>query len=615
MACHLRVLLRNALHVPDMAFTVVSLGRIMRAGYLIELDDPFLNIKRKPSLVVIGRIPVSSNYLFKVENSLSAATSEEAEDLLTLHRRLGHVAPSTIRTLIRTNAITGVQLVDDPSIPFVCDSCEYAKTTRKPIRKERQEPLAEAFGDEIHTDVWGPAPVQSLGGRKYYVTFTDDATRWTQLENLRTKDKAFEAYKALVAWAQTQKGVHIKRLRSDRGGEFKSNKFTEFLQEQGTERRLTTANTPQHNGVAESLNRRLAERTRAMRHQAKMPKNLWAEAMKHAVWLKNRTSTRVLGNVTPYEKLRGEKPNFKDVPEWGQTVWVHAKKRSKLDARGIQGCWVGYDADSTHAHRIYWPEQGKISVERDVKFPARVKPTPPSHTTITVPPSVPLGATAPPPAPIPAQAPPPLIPAVQTPPSPASIPLPPSPLTPLSSESEKDEEEGEEEDEVEQELVPPDTPAQKRKKQKTAQALHPTRKSTRITKPSYRLRRIAAGEGTSGSVEMDTVQCVFNAEFDDLIAGAIQDIETDPKTYLEARSRPDWPLWKAAMATEKRAFETHWNTSVSGRIRRKCVTVVWLTVCQCPRYGTEWMAGLKRAHAHQRPHLPSLNGSHILLNM
>jgi len=75
-------------------------------------------------------------------------------------------SPSTLThvLLIFTNAITGVQLVDNPSAPFTCDSCDYAKLTRKPIRKERQAPLAKVFGDEVHTDVWGPAPVQSLGG-------------------------------------------------------------------------------------------------------------------------------------------------------------------------------------------------------------------------------------------------------------------------------------------------------------------------------------------------------------------------------------------------------------------------------------------------------------------
>jgi hypothetical protein len=72
-----------------------------------------------------------------------------------------------------------------------------------------------------------------------------------------------------------------------------------------------------------------------MRHQAGMPKNMWAKAIKHAIWLKNCTSTRALGNTTLYEKLYGEKPNFMDVPKWGGNVWVHTKKGSKLDMRGL----------------------------------------------------------------------------------------------------------------------------------------------------------------------------------------------------------------------------------------------------------------------------------------
>jgi hypothetical protein len=50
--------------------------------------------------------------------------------------------------------------------------------------------LATTFGDEVHSHVWGPSQISSLGGRKYYITFTDDHTRFTQLMPLRTKDKA-----------------------------------------------------------------------------------------------------------------------------------------------------------------------------------------------------------------------------------------------------------------------------------------------------------------------------------------------------------------------------------------------------------------------------------------
>ena len=188
------------------------------------------------------------------------------------------------------------------------------------------------------------------------------------LELLRTKDETLDAYKTFAAWAQTQHNVKIKRLRSDRGGEYTGNNFTKYLKEQGTERRLTTCDTPQHNGVAESLNCRLLERICAILHHSQLSNALWGEAIMFAIWLKNRTSTRALGNTTPYERLYKSKPDLSGVPEWGQKVWVHSPGRSKLDARAIEGRWVGFDHDSTHAHRVYWPGQQRVMVECDLKF-------------------------------------------------------------------------------------------------------------------------------------------------------------------------------------------------------------------------------------------------------
>src|SRR5882762_4506083 len=127
---------------------------------------------------------------------------------------------------------------------IICDSCEYAKLTRKAICKEREAPLAQNFGDEIHMDLWGKSPVASLGGRRYYVTFTDDATRYTKIDIIRTKDQTIDSYRAFAAWAHTQHGATIKHLRSDRGGEYTGRAFTKLLQEEGTERRLTTHDTP-----------------------------------------------------------------------------------------------------------------------------------------------------------------------------------------------------------------------------------------------------------------------------------------------------------------------------------------------------------------------------------
>ena len=98
---------------------------------------------------------------------------------------------------------------------------------------------------------------------------------------------------------------------------------------------------------------------------------LWGEAISHVVWVKNRSATRALDGKTPYEMLCGEKPNIANVPEWGTRCWVHNDSGSKLDARAREGHWVGYDPESTSAHRIYLPDRRIVAVERNVTFQRR----------------------------------------------------------------------------------------------------------------------------------------------------------------------------------------------------------------------------------------------------
>jgi len=120
---------------------------------------------------------------------------------------------------------------------------------------------------------------------------------------LKLKDETFEAYKKYDAWVSTQFNMKIKCLHSDRGGEYTSEEFTRYLASKGTERKLTIHDTPEHNGVAERLNRTIVKRTRALLHASGLLKFLWGEAIMHVVWLKNHTLTRALDNKTPYEML------------------------------------------------------------------------------------------------------------------------------------------------------------------------------------------------------------------------------------------------------------------------------------------------------------------------
>ena len=60
-------------------------------------------------------------------------------------------------------------------------------------------PQASHFGDEIHSDVWGLSTVKNPSHKEYYVSFTDNHTRWTYLQLLATKDGIFKAYRNFEA--------------------------------------------------------------------------------------------------------------------------------------------------------------------------------------------------------------------------------------------------------------------------------------------------------------------------------------------------------------------------------------------------------------------------------
>ena len=101
-----------------------------------------------------------------------------------------------------------------------------------------------------------------------------------------------------------------------------------------------------------------------------LPKFLWGEAINHAVYLKNWSSTRALEGKTPYKVFYKAKPNLHSLPEFGSKVWVHMTSGSKLDGRSVVGHWVGFDKDSS-GHRIYSSDTCSVSIQRSVKFDSR----------------------------------------------------------------------------------------------------------------------------------------------------------------------------------------------------------------------------------------------------
>jgi transposase InsO family protein len=89
---------------------------------------------------------------------------------------------------------------------------------------------------------------------------------------MRHKNEVLDIFLNWKKMVETQTGRKIKKLRSDNGGEYKSDPFLQVCQEEGIVRHFTVAGTPQQNGVAERMNRTLVEKVRCMLSNAGLTK-------------------------------------------------------------------------------------------------------------------------------------------------------------------------------------------------------------------------------------------------------------------------------------------------------------------------------------------------------
>ncbi|GJR53988.1 retrotransposon protein, putative, ty1-copia subclass [Tanacetum coccineum] len=143
-----------------------------------------------------------------------------------------------------------------------CESCLSGKMTKKPFPHSNER--AKDLLGIIHTDVCGPLIHVSRQGVSYFITFTDDYSRYGYVYLLKHKHEVFETFKVFKNKVENQLGKTIKAIRSDRGDEFISHEFKDYLKANRIVQQLTPPYTPQHNGVSERRNRTLLDMVRSM---------------------------------------------------------------------------------------------------------------------------------------------------------------------------------------------------------------------------------------------------------------------------------------------------------------------------------------------------------------
>jgi hypothetical protein len=209
------------------------------------------------------------------------------------------------------------------------------------------------------------------GGKKYFMTLIDDSTRYCYVYLLKSKDEALDFFKIYKAEVENQLERKIKRVRSDRGGEYFSNEFNLFCAEHGIIHERTPPNSPQSNGIAERKNRTLTDLVNAMLDVSGLSKEWWGEAILTSCHVLNRVPTKNK-EITPYEEWEKKRPSLSYLRTWGCLAKVNLPitKKRKLGPKTVDCVFLGYAAHSI-AYRFLVVKSGVDDMNVGTIFESR----------------------------------------------------------------------------------------------------------------------------------------------------------------------------------------------------------------------------------------------------
>lgn len=240
------LILHNVLYIPGISKNLVSGSLLVQRGYKFVLESNKVIITKGDLFIGKGYVVnglFKLNTMFASSNEINSAPSFSDSNSILWHAKFGHVH------LHRIKEMMDLALIPKSKIDFSnkCEICTESKQPRKPYNNVNREtkPL-----ELIHTDVCDSTKIPARGGNRYFVTFIDDYSKFCDCCLLKSKDQVFDKFKTFKAKVENQLQRKIKIVRSDCGGEYSSNEFTIFCEENRIIHEVAALYSPQFNGVA-----------------------------------------------------------------------------------------------------------------------------------------------------------------------------------------------------------------------------------------------------------------------------------------------------------------------------------------------------------------------------
>ncbi|PHU09350.1 Aquaporin TIP4-2 [Capsicum chinense] len=160
--------LNNDLYVSELRRNLISVSLLDKNGFKCVTASGKI-VTSKGEVYVEKGYRTEGLYKMNVEINKSSNSSYLLESYNLWHDRLGHVNYKMLRKLINLEVLPNFECNKSK-----CQTCVESKYAKHPYNSiERNSTL-----DLIHTDICDVKSTPSRGGKKYFITFIDDCTRY-----------------------------------------------------------------------------------------------------------------------------------------------------------------------------------------------------------------------------------------------------------------------------------------------------------------------------------------------------------------------------------------------------------------------------------------------------
>lgn len=181
--------LENVLFVPKLSYSLLSVSKASEAGKITKFDNSGCEIINKDGKVIAFATRVGNLYCLEVcRKSQRINLAKENKEILW-HRRYGHIGKQKLRKMVKGEMVKRLDYDASKDIAF-CETCISGKHHRAPFNSSKTH--STELLELVHSDVCGKISEKSIGGAQYFLTFTDDKSRYSWVYILHSKDQVFD---------------------------------------------------------------------------------------------------------------------------------------------------------------------------------------------------------------------------------------------------------------------------------------------------------------------------------------------------------------------------------------------------------------------------------------